>query len=115
MTSTASERAATPPVPEPLPTLDPTIATTLCGIFFSDPYGGVTVFENGQAIGFRMYGVHRNEAALVLGLQNGDVVVEVNGVGRGEIGSMRTSLRDLTSCTDLRITVKRGDRLVQLE
>ncbi|MCK5919203.1 MAG: hypothetical protein KAG34_12310 [Cocleimonas sp.] len=70
--------------------------------------------KNGQLIGFRVRAGKRRRVFRQLGLRNGDIVKEVNGIkiDSPEKGIMLMS--ELSGASDLSITVLRGKREVQL-
>ena len=74
----------------------------------------VPAFENGRAIGFKLSGVARRPAAQARGLEAGDVVVRVNGfvMDRPEAGL--EAFRSITRCAEMRLTVKRHGKIVEL-
>ena len=104
-TTTTATTATTVTTVTTTATVDPE-AGTLCGIF----PGVVPAFENGRAIGFKLFGVARRPAAQARGLEAGDVVVRVNGfvIDRPEAGL--EAFRSIT----MRLTVKRHGKIVEL-
>ncbi len=108
-TGPATTTAATTATTTTTATVDPE-AGTLCGIF----PGVVPAFENGRAIGFKLFGVARRPAAQARGLEAGDVVVRVNGfvIDRPEAGL--EAFRSITRCAEMRLTVKRHGKIVEL-
>ena len=108
-TTTTTATTATTTTMTTTATVDPE-AGTLCGIF----PGVVPAFENGRAIGFKLSGVARRPAAQARGLEAGDVVVRVNGfvIDRPEAGL--EAFRSITRCAEMRLTVKRHGKIVEL-
>ncbi|HEY1101017.1 MAG TPA: hypothetical protein VGF99_18910 [Myxococcota bacterium] len=92
-------------------------AATLCGIFPTSSglhCSVVPAFENGRAIGFKMFGVHRRAAAQARGLEDGDIVMRFNGFDLDTSENGLKAFASVTSCDEARIVVKRKGVVVEL-
>ena len=70
--------------------------------------------KNGQIIGFRVRAGKNRRAFRQLGLRNGDIVKEVNGIALDSTEKGMMLMSDLAGASELSITVLRGKREVQL-
>ncbi len=70
--------------------------------------------KNGQIVGFRVRAGKNRRAFRQLGLRNGDIVKEVNGIALDSTEKGIMLMSDLAGASELSITVLRGKREVQL-
>jgi general secretion pathway protein C len=63
--------------------------------------------ENGQVVGVKLYGIRRNSLLGKLGIQNGDLLKNINGMNMGSPDSALEAYSKLRSATDLNVAVTR--------
>ncbi len=70
------------------------------------------VTKDGETAGFRVSGIRSGSLATMLGLQNGDVVSEVNGAKLGTIDDALAMYQKLRRANHLSVTVERGGAVI---
>ncbi len=73
------------------------------------------VTKDGETAGFRLSGVRKGSLATLLGLENGDVVSEVNGNKLGSIDDALAMVQKLRRANHLSVTVERGGAVITKE
>lgn len=73
------------------------------------------VTKDGETTGFRVSGVRNGSLATLLGLQNGDVVSEINGSKLGTIDDALAMYQKLRRASHLSVTVERGGAVITKE
>jgi C-terminal processing protease CtpA/Prc len=89
---------------------DTKMRETLCGLFHST----VPAFENGHMIGFKIFSLRENEIAERVGIQNGDVILEINSEDISNVEGMQRVVERLESCSALRLKIKRNRKVIVL-
>jgi len=74
----------------------------------------VVVKENGKQIGYRLKPQQKGQMLSELGIQNGDVITQINGVKLDNQKNGISALRKLSTATNLNIVVKRNGAEVPL-
>jgi C-terminal processing protease CtpA/Prc len=92
---------------------DTKMRETLCGLF-QHHHSTVPAFENGHMIGFKMFSLRENEVAQRVGLQNGDIILEINSEDMGKMEGMQRVVEQLDSCSALRLKIKRNGKVIDL-
>lgn len=101
------------PVDSSTDQLDTKMRETLCGLF-QRHHSTVPAFENGHIVGFKIFSLRENEVAQRLGLQNGDVILEINSEDISKMEGMQRVVERLESCSALRLKIKRNGRVIDL-
>jgi len=73
------------------------------------------VTKDGETAGFRVSGIRSGSLATMIGLQNGDVVSEVNGAKLGTIDDALGMYQKLRRANHLSVTVERGGAVINKE
>jgi general secretion pathway protein C len=73
------------------------------------------VVKDGETAGFRVSGIKKGSLATLLGLENGDVVSEINGQRLGNIDDAIAMYQKLRRASHLSVTVERGGALIHKE
>lgn len=73
------------------------------------------VSKDGENAGFRVSGVRSGSLAKLIGLQNGDVVSEINGHKLGSLDEAMAMYQKLRRASHLSVTVERGGALIHKE
>ncbi|MFV8755496.1 type II secretion system protein GspC [Nannocystaceae bacterium ST9] len=73
------------------------------------------VAKDGETAGFRVSGIKTGSLAKMIGLENGDVVSEINGQRLGNIDDALAMYQKLRSAKHLSVTVERGGALIRKE
>lgn len=73
------------------------------------------VTKDGETAGFRVSGIRSGSLATMIGLQNGDVVSEVNGAKLGTIDDALGMYQKLRRASHLSVTVERGGSVINKE
>jgi general secretion pathway protein C len=73
------------------------------------------VTKDGETAGFRLSGVRKGSLATLLGLENGDVVSEVNGSKLGSIDDALAMYQKLRRANHLSVTVERSGAVITKE
>jgi general secretion pathway protein C len=73
------------------------------------------VTKDGETAGFRVSGVRKGSLATMLGLENGDVVSEVNGNKLASIDDALAMVQKLRRANHLSVTVERGGAVITKE
>jgi type II secretion system protein C len=73
------------------------------------------VTKDGETAGFRVSGVRKGSLATLLGLENGDVVSEVNGNKLGSIDDALAMVQKLRRASHLSVVVERGGAVITKE
>lgn len=73
------------------------------------------VTKDGETAGFRLSAVRKGSLATLLGLQNGDVVSEVNGNKLASIDDALAMVQKLRRASHLSVTVQRGGAIITKE
>jgi len=63
--------------------------------------------ENGQVVGVKLYGIRRNSLLGKLGIQNGDLLKNINDMNMGSPDSALEAYSKLRSATDLKVALTR--------
>ena len=73
------------------------------------------VSKDGETAGFRVAGIKTGSLAKLIGLENGDVVSEINGQRLGNIDDAMAMYTKLRRANHLSVTVERGGALIRKE
>jgi general secretion pathway protein C len=73
------------------------------------------VTQDGETHGFRVSGVRSGSLATMIGLENGDVVSEINGSKLGTIDDALAMYQKLRRANHLSVTVQRGGAVITKE
>jgi general secretion pathway protein C len=73
------------------------------------------VTKDGETAGFRVSGIKSGSLATMLGLENGDVVSEINGAKLGTIDDALAMYQKLRRASHLSVTVERGGAVINKE
>ncbi|KIG14870.1 General secretion pathway protein C [Enhygromyxa salina] len=73
------------------------------------------VTQDGETHGFRVSGVRKGSLATMIGLENGDVVSEINGSKLGTIDDALAMYQKLRRANHLSVTVQRGGAVITKE
>jgi general secretion pathway protein C len=73
------------------------------------------VTKDGETAGFRVAGVRSGSLATLIGLENGDVVSEINGSKLGTIDDALAMYQKLRRASHLSVTVERGGAVITKE
>lgn len=63
--------------------------------------------ENGQVVGVKLYGIRRNSLLGKLGIQNGDLLRNINDMSMGDPNSALEAYAKLRSASDLKVAITR--------
>lgn len=63
--------------------------------------------ENGQVVGVKLYGIRRNSLLGKLGIQNGDLLKNINDMSMGDPNSALEAYAKLRSASDLKVAITR--------
>jgi general secretion pathway protein C len=63
--------------------------------------------ENGQVVGVKLYGIRRNSLLGKLGIQNGDLLRNINGMSMADPNSALEAYAKLRSASDLNVAITR--------
>jgi general secretion pathway protein C len=75
----------------------------------------VPVTKDGETAGFRVSAIRSGSLATMIGLQNGDVVSEINGAKLGTIDDALAMYQKLRRASHLSVTVERGGAVINKE
>jgi type II secretion system protein C len=73
------------------------------------------VTKDGETQGFRVSGIRKGSLAKLIGLENGDVVSEINGSKLGNIDDALAMYQKLRRANHLSVTVERGGAVINKE
>lgn len=74
----------------------------------------VIVRENGKQVGYRLQPKQKGDLMAELGIQPTDVITSINGISLNDPKNSASALKELTSATEVNITVKRNGAEVPL-
>jgi general secretion pathway protein C len=70
--------------------------------------------EDGRVVGVKIYGVRRTSALGRIGLQNGDLLRDINGMSLADPNSALEAFAKLRSASDLKVAITRRDQPTSL-